>query len=451
MSRKILSVTKKSLLSIVALYLIFHFSIVVITSSLSQNQFPKSSYQSSFRLHKEPKYYSATDIFWSNATRLSEKDGYGSFSPEIASDGLGNVYVVWYDESAKYYEIFYRAYFKHNNSWSSIQIICEKDTFSSNPRITTDEDNYVHVSWWDSTGTGESLFYRFFDGKSWSDIIEVVNCDEVWSNHEIISANNGSIYFFWIERMENYSQLFFRSYSLLTKTFTQKNPITDSSSWANSPSAVVDSLNNIHLVWEAKDEDMLAYEIHYKHLAGTDWQIIQPIVISKIDNTSDDNPEIIIDSKNNLHVTWEHSGEIHYQLKTGNVWSQEIKISNHGWAVAVDITVDKNDNLHLTWEENTWLMYKQFNLENGWSYSVNLTDFFSIMFFPKITADIYGNVHIVWNDYSIDSMWEIFYIFGNIYNLFDNQTILFLISIYSPVLIGNIIVIIIISIRYRKS
>ncbi|NHJ48080.1 MAG: hypothetical protein FK733_09860 [Asgard group archaeon] len=439
---------KQKLLQAKLFLIIVLFVIAYFQSSNIQSQI--FSNKQTLNQQSELIDYNITDTAWSNTTRVSEKDGYGSYNPEIASDNAGNLYVVWDDESVDDYGILYRAFLNRNASWTSIQTISEENTFSIYPRITTDKNNYIHISWWDSTGTDELLLYKYYNGNRWSEVIEVNACDDAWASHEILSTNNGSVYFFWIEREENCSLLFFRSYLLLTNELTQKISITDCNTWADSPSATVDTLYNIHLVWEAKNEEMLAYEIYYKTLAGYNWQTTEPVIISKLDDLSDKNPTVKADSKDSLHVVWDQKGEIHYCFMSDNVWTSELKISGFGWALTVDLAIDKRDNLHFTWEESTWLMYKQFNQETGWSNNVNLTDFFSIIFSPKIAADTFGSVHIVWNDCTIDSMWEVYNIKGQISYL-DKQTIILITTIIVPLVLGNIAVLIIVTIKRKET
>ena len=172
------------------------------------------------------KYTEATG--WSNATVIS--DGYAgvywnndwSYVPDIAIDSLGNIHVVWEDQTdggwGTDYEIMYVRYIEASG-WSNITVISDgfgdiywNDGDSRDPSIAVDNQDNIHVVWYDDTdgvwrahGLDTEIMYSTFGASG-------------WSFPKVISDGYAGVY--W------------------------------NNDWSWYPSIAVDSLGNVHVVWE---------------------------------------------------------------------------------------------------------------------------------------------------------------------------------------------------------
>ncbi|HUT81937.1 MAG TPA: hypothetical protein VMZ29_12100 [Candidatus Bathyarchaeia archaeon] len=365
-----------------------------------------------------------TEIDWSVTSCLSEKDGLGSFQSEVAVDSYGNVHVTWYDDHGGYNKIQYRVFLRQKNIWSDIQTISNNSAkaLSYEPLITVDQKDRLHLCWWDCLDSMR-LLYRYMIDNRWSEFFVVLQNGNVSAPYEIITNTNDSVLFFWNEQIGNSTELYYRSFSITTKEFSKVKQITNTSTYGPKPfSAICDSHQRIHLVWEDKSLKMTNYEIHYQYYENNEWQPDSPLILSQIDNISDVNPKLGIDSNDKLYLVWEHiddSLEVYYQFEANDEWSESQKISGSGNAWAADIAIDKEDNFHVVYDENTWLIYKMKTINNEWSQPYNLTAYkssFSLIFYPKVAVDRYRTIHIVWNDHTNTSAWEVYYIRGKIAN-----------------------------------
>jgi hypothetical protein len=100
--------------------------------------------------------------------------------PCIAVDFLGHLHVVWYDLISGNVEVFY-SYF-NGSSWSPPLNLSNNIGVSMYPTVSCDARNNLYVAWQDNsmdTTKFERVFYRTFDGTSWSPIT-VINTDTTW-------------------------------------------------------------------------------------------------------------------------------------------------------------------------------------------------------------------------------------------------------------------------------
>ena len=264
--------------------------------------------------------------------------GYAQFSPSIAIDSLNNLHVVWQGLDSSNTTYTQIKYSKFNgttwSSWINIQTISGYSQYY--PSIAIDSLNNLHVVWhgYDSSNANIQIKYSKFNGTTWSS----------WINIQTVSG---------------YSQIY--------------------------PSIAIDSLNNLHVVWQGWDVSNATYQIKYSKFNGTTWS--SWINIQPISGYNQYSPSIAIDSLNNIHVVWYgiDSSNTYQQIKyskfNGTTWSSWINIqlisSYHQYVPS--ITIDSLDNLHVVWHgydiSNTSYNQIKYSKFNGttWSSWINYT------------------------------------------------------------------------------
>ncbi|MBY8984059.1 MAG: hypothetical protein KGD65_03240 [Candidatus Lokiarchaeota archaeon] len=227
---------------------------------------------------------------WTNVSIIS--DGYNSiywndgssWDPAIASDNIGNIHVVWEDDTNGVWgldwEIMYAIY-KEGLGWSNATIISDgindiywNDGSSENSDIAIDSSNIVHVVWDDSTdgawGSDDEIMYTNY------------NLPSGWAVPIVISDGYNSI--FW------------------------------NNGESVDPSITVDPSGTIHVAWEDDTlgiwggGDGIDEEIMYANYTEADgWS--DATVISDGVNGSYWNDHMsqevsIVADANNVHVVW---------------------------------------------------------------------------------------------------------------------------------------------------
>jgi len=213
-------------------------------------------------------------------------------------------------------DIFYK--FWNGTSWSSTEVISTESTLNSvRPSIAVDSADNIHVTWDDTTdyngaGTDSDVFYKRWTG--------------IWSSTEVIS--------------------------------------TESTSFSASPSIAVDSADNIHVVYyDSTDYNGAGgdVDIFYKSWTGTSWSSTEVI---STESTSDSLvPSIAVDSADNIHIAWHDNtnyngagteNDIFYKFWDG-AWSPVEVISTESTSDSSDpiIVIDSADFIHVIWHDQT--------------------------------------------------------------------------------------------------
>jgi len=134
----------------------------------------------------------------------------------------GNIYVVWGDindtnNAGTDSDIFFRCNLT-GTSWEPIQVISEpvldqniNTGDSDNSKIAV-ENGRLYVQWSDTNdtngaGTDRDIFYRYFNGSSWSDIQVIsepvfgqnYNTGNFQVDHGDIAVDNGKLYVVWAD------------------------------------------------------------------------------------------------------------------------------------------------------------------------------------------------------------------------------------------------------------
>ena len=314
------------------------------------------SFNSSLEINKnnEPSFeLKISNINYTNVTVVS--DGYNgtywnngkSYDPEIAVDLLGNLHAVWCEETNGTWgmdsEIMY-AYYRENIGWSNATVISDgylgyywNDGDSRDPMIDLDNSGNLHVVWYDKTegkwgSENEIMYVNYTEGVGWSNITVISD------------GYNGT---YWNDGVSRYS------------------------------SFIIDSSENIHVVWEEQSDGEWGSDseiVYINYTQGIGWSNIT-VISDGFNNTFWDHymsyrPSITFDASENIHVVWENliigilgaDFEILYVNYTQGVgWSNVTIISdgfnntswNNGMSEYSSIVVDNSQRIHVIWNDET--------------------------------------------------------------------------------------------------
>ena len=264
--------------------------------------------------------------------------GYNQYRPSIAIDSLDNLHVVWYGNDASIPSYNQIKYSKFNgttwSSWINIQPISGYSQYY--PSIDIDSLDNLHVVWYGSDASNPSyqqIKYSKFNGTTWSSFV----------NMQVISS---------------YHQ--------------------------NYPSIVIDSLNNLHVVWQGYDSSNANIQIKYSKFNGTTWS--SWINIQTISGYNQFYPTISIDLLDNLHIVWygmDSSNTTYYQIKyskfNGTTWSSWVNYTTGTTAHQVYASSCKNYKKFtepiIIWQDNqTSTVQFRGKFEASVGYIITLTN-----------------------------------------------------------------------------
>jgi hypothetical protein len=195
--------------------------------------------------------------------------------------------------------------------------------------------------------------------------------------------------------------------------------LTWNSGSSEAPAVAVDTWGNIHVVWADDTPNPDAPEIYYKKSSdgGISWSANKRLTWTAGRSTQ---AAIAVDPFGALHVVWQDdtpgNGDIYYKTSPdgGTNWSGSQRIA---WTAAISqapaIAVDFWGNLHVLWYDYTpgnYEIYYMTSTNGGasWSNNQRVTWTSGWSGLPAIAVDSAANLHMVWSDETPGSS-EIYY------------------------------------------
>ena len=260
-------------------------------------------------------------------------------NPSIAVGDDDGLNLVYKRGGTTAYEIVHRVY---GGTWSEEVIVYNSPGVPvSRPSLATDSSGDLHCVWqrsgYSSTPNAE-IWYSKRTSRGWGGAVNLSNTYGASEYPTLVIGADDKVHVFWKdsgEDIDNPKMVLYRKYtpgSGWDAGYTNVSDTIGNGSYATmDPCAVVDSQNDVHLVW--KDYEPGNKEIFYKKCTDGVWDET-PINLSETDNASD-TPTLGIDDNDNLTLAWaEKADGIHYEIivreyfPTDDSWSAAVNISN---------------------------------------------------------------------------------------------------------------------------
>ncbi len=285
-------------------------------------------------------------------------------NPSIAVDSDNTLHLVYKCGGINAYDIGHKTY--RNGVWSKTDTVYHSDMATvMRPYIIVDSDDNLHCIWQNSSGeeyTNSEIYYKkYTHGSGWDN--EAVNISQTFGASEyptLVTDSENNVYAFWKDSGEdigNDKMVLFRKYTVgigWDENYTNVSNTIGNGSYATmDPCAIVDSEDNVHLVW--KDSQTGNREIFYKKYTNGVWG--DPLNISNT-GTASSRPIVSVDYEDNLYVVWQEKTDgvyydIVYKSLVDGVWSDTINISNTDGVDSefASIPVKTGAYLHAIWTE----------------------------------------------------------------------------------------------------
>ncbi|MFW9829564.1 MAG: hypothetical protein ACFFEY_18465 [Candidatus Thorarchaeota archaeon] len=233
------------------------------------------------------KQWNATSSTWTITEVVSTESTDGSWYPHSAIDDIGNIHVVWddntnYNGSGSDSDIFYKRWDTTSSTWTTTEVVSTESTVASwYAHIAIDATGNLHVVWDDRTnysgsGTDLDIFYKRWDTTSstWTttEVVSTESTDE--SDYPTISIDGtGNIHVVWDDRT-NYNgsgtdyDIFYKQLRILSSEIIINSPDQNAFFGNLAPNFDVSVMgSNINTTWYTLDEG--ATNITFSGLTGT--------------------------------------------------------------------------------------------------------------------------------------------------------------------------------------
>jgi hypothetical protein len=300
---------------------------------------------------------------WSSPINISDTDGVDGVNPvAIVVDSSDSLHVFWNDRSVdpNNGDIYYASY--NAGTWALHSNISNNPGNSRSPRAAVDSSGNIHVVWYDYSGGGGKVFYRKYNGSSWSSIEQISPSEARWVDIAVDSSDN--LHVVWQAAdisVDPYYDIYYRKWAGSWQTIMN---LSNSSGIASVRARIaIDPADNLHVVWY----DYLPRNIHYTKFDGFSWSSN-----TNITNSTDQSVDakIDIDSLGYPHIVWQEydsAAMICHTYWTGSIWSSATRVSrssNHSPEHPA-FCIDSTDRLHAFWKGYGEILYNYADIEPG--------------------------------------------------------------------------------------
>ncbi len=321
--------------------------------------------------------------------------------------------------------------------WEPLELISTGfDTNNYFSRIAVDNSNNMHVVTSSdedilSAGTDRDVFYKKFDyvTKIWSEPELVSTVSSSFSEMpEIAVDSTGSVHVVWLESDDILGSGADRDICYREKTSSGWGSIElvsiESDSTSTYLSIVADSNGVAHVAWEDFADYTLPdgdQDIFYKHRSALGiWSAAE--IITDLSTTSAYNPEIQLDSQQNIIIAWNDLSNIlgsgtdqdvfYRQLDKDLItWSPLKLISSESDATSASPSLSKGVDgmIHIVWYDysdyegagsDADIFYKSYDSSlDSWSISdIVSTESTGTSFRPNVDVDGTNSIYVIWED-----------------------------------------------------
>ncbi|MDP2806978.1 MAG: FlgD immunoglobulin-like domain containing protein, partial [bacterium] len=197
---------------------------------------------------------------WSEDLCLSPLGVYAGF-PSIALSGSQPA-VIWQDFRDGANQIYFKKY--STSGWGQDSAISQSAYGAFAPCLAGDQAGNLHAAWEDLRDGNFEIYYRRFSGltQTWGTVVRLTK-DPYYSRQPfLLCQNDSTVNLFWSDDRDGSYEIFQRK--AVNNVWQPETTLTNFDGSASlNPSAAVDYLGNLHLVWSDFGVSYQAPDIFY--------------------------------------------------------------------------------------------------------------------------------------------------------------------------------------------
>ena len=266
---------------------------------------------------------------WATDARITEDPGW-DVSPSVAQASDGRIWVVWTSSRTGNNEIFCKVY--DGSAWSGDTQLTNDPEKDVSPSVMQATDGRIWVVWNTYRGTLDyDIYYKVFDGVSWSEDTELVIGLTDDNSPSIAQATEGDIWVIWSSLRTGDAEIFYKVY--------------DGVNWSSEARLTIDSNSDDEYpcIMQARDGKIwVAYsktaratgkwgDIYYRTFDGAGWSAEIQLTSHLLDDV---HPALMQSINDRIWLTWESdrdggsNSNIYYRIFNGVSWTSDTRLTN---------------------------------------------------------------------------------------------------------------------------
>ncbi len=332
-----------------------------------------------------------------------------SFTPQVAVDSNGTIYMAWEDDTATNSNILFSRSTDGGATFSTPINLSNTSGFSFNPRIAVGSAGNVNVVWEDETPGNTVIRFSHSTnaGVTFSTPINLANDSADSGSQQIAADTAGDIYVVWEHDSLNMGIFFSRSTDD-GATFSAPTDLSTNSSGSFSPQVALGPSGSLTVVWE--DDAQLASDISFSHSSdhGATFSIPESLSLHTGNSAS---AQVATDLNGNIDVVWANNSPGNFDIffsrsADGVTFSAPKDISNaSGVAQNPQMGLDAKGNINVIWQDNTPPdfnadIYFARSSDGGITFSspLNISNTAGFSGNPFLIVDAGANINVAWED-----------------------------------------------------
>ncbi len=257
------------------------------------------------------------------------------------------------------------------------------------------------------------LFVVQANAQNWTPPIQISPFQGINNHSDFCIDHSGNIHCVWNYKMgENYKRIYYSKSTDDGLTWSSPKNISENDTlWMDNPHIVADSENNLHVTYDYNSGNVYKTLIMYRKFSENVWGEIDTVSVGWHGARHN---RLVIDNNDKLYCFWFHdfqNGTTFYRILENNIWG-EIKIpyDNNDYVFFNKGIVDNLNNIYCIGSffdegENPYdlrVIYFEF-IDNEWSNHTQINDYRS-WGSTDIALSNSNKKHIVWEQYINDLM-----------------------------------------------
>lgn len=222
-------------------------------------------------------YKTYKGITWSPDTRLTFTSDYiHDVNPAIITTKQGKMWLVWSSNRTGSYNLWHKTSTNNGEFWSpETQLTNPPIGEDKRPAIMEAADNRIWIVWQSGRTGNDNLFYKTYDGISWSSETQLTF--DAYPNPNrgpaIMQSRDGKIWVFWgavrATHPANF-EIYYKTSIDNGASWSAETRLTVNNAWDLLPTAMQTRDGKIWVIWEA-DRSGQDDDLFYMTYDGTTW------------------------------------------------------------------------------------------------------------------------------------------------------------------------------------